>query len=55
MNLRTYGTANAEIHHAVFNLRDDLDLQREVYRENLERALVLALHFPDMFKKAKWR
>jgi hypothetical protein len=51
--------ANFEgVRNAVYDLTPyffGTDFEREVCRQELHRALVEALHFPDLFKKARWR
>ena len=55
---RTYRANGQGIRNAVYDLLPTYfgtAQEREVFREQWHRALVMALHFPDLFKKARWR
>lgn len=43
-----------QIRHAVFDLKNELQRKRELHRENIHRALIIALHTDCLWTKAKW-
>lgn len=44
-----------QIKQAVFDLAKDLQRERELHREGIQRALIIALHTDSHWEKAKWR
>ena len=44
-----------EIRCAVYGLKCDLQAEREEGRTSFHRCMVEALHYPVLFKKARWR
>jgi len=44
-----------EIRSAVYDLKHDLQVEKEQGQAVLHRCLVEALHCPDLWKKARWR
>ena len=48
-------TGAYEIYNAVYGLKRDLQVEREESRASFHRCLVEALHYPGLWKKAKWR
>lgn len=56
MNLAALKPKDAanQIRHAIFDLKNGLQNKRELHRENLHRALIIALHTDCLWEKTKW-
>jgi len=46
--------AAEEIRKAVFELKAEFQRQREISRERLHQAIIIALHTNCLWKRAKW-
>jgi hypothetical protein len=53
--MKSWQVSESEIRNCVDGLKSDLQRERELSLERLTLSLVVALHFPPLFKKAKWK
>jgi hypothetical protein len=53
--VKSWQVSEVQIRSSVEGLKSDLQRERELSLERLYQAFVQALHFPELFKKAKWK
>jgi len=52
--MKSWNVAEIEIRAAVGDLKKELEQKRELHREGLHQALIIALHTDCLWEKAKW-
>jgi len=52
--MKSWNVAEIEIRAAVTNLNKEVEQKRELHREGIHRALIIALHTDCLWEKAKW-
>jgi hypothetical protein len=53
--VKSWQISEIQIRSSIEGLKADLQRERELYLERLYQAFVQALHFPELFKEAKWK